>query len=407
MHRPARVSRRKKRGKPSPRTPHASPIRHRQSSSVSDSDAGAGAGAGASAGADPSTSRGVAAPSHASDTSSDGRATQLRQPATAPGARGHRAQHVARQLLPPDEPAHVARQLLPPDEPAHVAPQLVPPQEPPRRDLHKMLQYLPLPRYSGSEATAKLDVHVFLQQFDACLEGESLSDREAALLMRHQLEGSARSLANSNAAAANSHVALSRLLKQVFGARDVPDAVRAAISTPRPSTEPLLAWMHNRHALFQLLEAPTERMVQRSIALCAKHANDREFATMVIVLGVTSWPDLLAAADSYVDRQALPADMPSVQRRVEAEQAPSSESAIAQLTTAVAALTRRVEARPPYRPRKCFRCRSTTHLVNACTNACALCGSTSCRGSSRCPQYESKQAAAGTAPGAAPAPGTT
>ena len=117
--------------------------------------------------------------------------------------------------------------------------------------------------------------------------------------------------------------------------------------------------------------------------------------------------DLPAAADSYVDRQALPADMPSVQRRVEAEQAPSSESAIAQLTTAVAALTRRVEARPPYRPRKCFRCRSTTHLVNACTNACALCGSTSCRGSSRCPQYESKQAAAGTAPGAAPAPSTT
>ena len=228
---------------------------------------------------------GVAAASHANDSSSDGRATQLRQPATAPVAHGHRAQHVARQLLPPHEPAH-------------VAPQLVPTQEPPRRDLHKMLQYLPLPRYSGGEATAKLDVHIFLQQFDACLEGESLSDREAALLMRHQLEGSARSLANSNAAAANSHVALSRLLKQVFGARDVPDAVRAAISTPRPSTEPLLAWMHNRHALFQLLEAPTERMVQRSIALCAKHANDREFATMVTVLGVTSWPDLLAAADS-------------------------------------------------------------------------------------------------------------
>lgn len=84
----------------------------------------------------------------------------------------------------------------------------------------------------------------------------------------------------------------------------MPDAVRAAIRTPRPSTEPLLAWMHNRHALLQLLEAPTERMVQRSTA---KHANDREFATMGIVLGVTSWPDLLAAADSYVDRQALPA----------------------------------------------------------------------------------------------------
>lgn len=73
-----------------------------------------------------------------------------------------------------------------------------------------MLQYLPLPRsvgYSGSEATAKLDVHIFLQLVDARLEGESLSDREAALLMRHQLEGSARSLANSNAAAANSHSA--------------------------------------------------------------------------------------------------------------------------------------------------------------------------------------------------------
>ena len=128
---------------------------------------------------------------------------------------------------------------------------------------------------------------------------------------------------------------------------------------------------------------------------------------MVIVLGVTSWPDLPAAADSYVDRQALPADMPSVQRRVEAEQAPPSESATAQLTTAVAALTRRVNARPPYRPWKCFRCRSTAHLVNDCTNAGTICSSKSCRGGRQCPQHESKQPATGAAIGAAQALDTT